>query len=495
MNRRTATSALVLGLAAAGPPLIAAVPAAAADLTITPRVAVEETWTDNVRSTTSNEQSDFVTTTSAGVGVRADGNNADLLFDYDVAYDLYADADDLNGIRHDLRTVGESQLIEDHLFLDVYGALNQQTVTTTGPVSATDRTTAGGQKMVLSYGIAPTWRQRLGDVADAQVGYELSGVDYMESDVGDAGSGYNDAVIHTFTGRLTRADETDRLRLYGDARREFTDRRDTNDMTRTTVSGRGEYWVVRQAAILGTVGWDDIESDVALSDDVDGAFWMVGGIWKPSPRTYLEAQIGRRFDAVTGDLKATWDITERTSLVASYDSAVTTQQEQQIRDLRGYTLGRTEAGDLALIDPSGRPVPGQDALALLQPVYVDTLFRAQTFSVGLDGTRGRTSFHVTARYTERDFGLVGGGSDETLGLEGSVGHRLAPDLDASLSAAAVRTSTDGISTDTTAWRTSLQVAYIPVEDVQLAGALHHLERDANEDLTENAVTVRLSMRF
>lgn len=495
MNRLTATSTLVLGLAAAGPLTIAAAPVAAADLKITPRVAVEETYTDNVRSTTSNEESDFVTTTSVGVGVRADGNNADLLFDYDVGYDLYADADDLNGFRHNLRTVGESELIEDHLFLDVYGSLNQETVTTTGPVVATDRTTAGGQKMVLNYGIAPTWHQRLGDFAEAQLGYELSGIDYMKSDVGDAGSGYDDAVIHTFSGRITRADTTDRLRLYGDASREFTNRRDTNDMTRTTVSGRAEYWVVQQAAILGTVGWDDIESDVSLSDDVDGAFYMIGGIWRPSPRTYFEAQIGRRFDSLTGDVTANWDITERTSLYASFDSTVTTQQEQQIRDLRGYTLGRTEGGDLTLVDPSGRVVPGQEALALLQPVYVDTLFRAQTFSVGLDGTRGRTSFHMTANYTERDFGLVGGGSDQTLGFEGSVGRQLAPDLDASVSAAAVRTSTEGLSTDTTAWRTSLQVAYTPVEDVRLSGALHHLERHANEDLTENAVTVRLSMRF
>ena len=65
----------------------------------------------------------------------------------------------------------------------------------------------------------------------------------------------------------------------------------------------------------------DKSSPRQISYDVDGFIWDVGVIWKPSPRTALEAHVGRRYGGTTYYGSFAWQNTARSNLnISVYDS-------------------------------------------------------------------------------------------------------------------------------------------------------------------------------
>lgn len=58
-----------------------------------------------------------------------------------------------------------------------------------------------------------------------------------------------------------------------------------------------------------------------IAYDVDGLIWDVGLLWRPSPRTSLEAHVGRRYGSATYYGNFSWQATRRSSLnVSVYDN-------------------------------------------------------------------------------------------------------------------------------------------------------------------------------
>lgn len=84
--------------------------------------------------------------------------------------------------------------------------------------------------------------------------------------------------------------------------------------------------VVRDGAgrpVIDDVGHYRLDKDAPrqIAYDVDGLIWDVGLLWRPSPRTSLEAHMGRRYGSATYYGSFSWQASRRSSVnVSVYDS-------------------------------------------------------------------------------------------------------------------------------------------------------------------------------
>ena len=235
--------------------------AAAGQWTITPRVAVGQTITDNARSTSADTDTDLISTATAGLGVIGAGARAQVSFDYDLAYDKYWENDDLDGLRHDLLGDGTAELYREHLFFDARGAVSQQAIRRDGVQTATGRTAADNQTVVINYALGPVLRNRFGDWAESELRYRFGQVLFADPDVGGGADRPDDATTHRASASLTSGRRFTRYRwsLVGDALRTEQDNNDT--FKSTGVDLIGEYDVNRFATLLGRVGYEEIDDD------------------------------------------------------------------------------------------------------------------------------------------------------------------------------------------------------------------------------------------
>ncbi|MDB5678008.1 hypothetical protein [Sphingomonas bacterium] len=141
----------------------------------------------------------------------------------------------------------------------------------------------------------------------------------------------------------------------------------------------------------------------------DGIYWDAGVLWRPSPRTTLQARVGRRYDS--------WSYTGSFSYAPSagvgvqigvYDQVETFGGQLQ-RGLRGLPKEFTATRDMLVQQFSGctfGTTGGGAAGACLNSVF-QSLSNATYRSRGVDGvvslTRGSTSMGFGAGYATRKF--------------------------------------------------------------------------------------------
>ena len=339
--------------------------AAAGQWTITPRVGVGQAITDNARSTSADTDTDLISTATAGLGVIGTGARAQVSFDYDLAYDKYWENDDLDGLRHDLLGDGTAELYREHLFFDARGAVSQQAIRRDGVQTATGRTAADNQTVVINYALGPVLRNRFGDWAESELRYRFGQVLFADPDVGGGADTPDDATTHRASASLTSGRRFTRYRwsLVGDALRTEQDNNDTFESTGVDLIG--EYDVNRFATLLGRVGYEEIDDDAG--EDFSEVTWRAGARFTAGPRTQFRLEYGRRFDSSVWSGELVYRISARTELSAAYDETLETNQQALGANLAGFARD-AETGEL--IDPTtgGVADPNDSAFDLGRPV-------------------------------------------------------------------------------------------------------------------------------
>lgn len=141
----------------------------------------------------------------------------------------------------------------------------------------------------------------------------------------------------------------------------------------------------------------------------DGIYWDAGVVWRPSPRTTLEARVGRRYNS--------WSYTGSFSYAPSrgvgvqvgvYDSVETFGTQLQ-QSLRGLPAQFTATRDLLAQQFSGctfGTTGGNATGACMNSVFqslTNATYRARGVDAVVSMTRGDTSFGFGAGYANRKF--------------------------------------------------------------------------------------------
>ena len=409
------STAAALGLAAATA-IAATSRLYAGEWDIEPVLQLEETLTDNVRVQPDNEEADLISTVSAGLTARGRGRRAQLNLNYLGSYDKYIEADDLDGLRHRLSGIGSVEVVEDNVFIDSRASIQERAVTRSASGPATQRTSGTNNVRVVNYSVSPYLRNAFGGWAQSELRYRFAQTLFLNTAVGQATGEPNDSVTNEVLARVDSGRDFTRFNWSLEGEFVRNDPEQDDAFTRRTARATGQYRIDRGWSPLARIGYEKI-SDPDINDDANsGLIWSVGARVTPGPRTLLQAEYGERFGGENISAEANYVISPFTTVSASYQESIQTQQSTLVADLSGLVV--TDTG--LIIDPAtGQILDPSD----IDVDLVDSAFEQRRLNIVLTGERGRNLFNASAFAIQRDFSP--GATDETvIGARGQFQRRL-----------------------------------------------------------------------
>jgi uncharacterized protein (PEP-CTERM system associated) len=408
-------------------------------LTIDPRLSLTETYTDNVRLSNANKQSDFVTEVSPGIRVSSRGARLRGYLDYSLRSFYYAN-DSAQGsgssrIQNRLNAAGTFEAIEDRAFLDVSATVGQQPISAFGTQSFDNGNVNANRTEVANYRISPYLRGRMGGIGTYEARYDWTTVRSDAAQASNLTTG--NSILRLISDRSGRS-----LAWTLDASRQETSYRLGRDIEADRINGRLIYPLNTQLDVSLLAGWESNNYVTLVKES--HATGGIGMNWRPSPTTRLSVDVERRFfgqahtvifdhrTPLTGwtfrDIKqATVSATGLgTGSLGSlydllYDQFATAQPDPSLRAQAVDNFLRANG-----LDPNSRVNTGFLASgALVQ--------RNQSLSFVLRGVRNVLTLSATRIESERLNTVVTGNDDlsragavRQQGLVASLSHRLTP---------------------------------------------------------------------
>jgi uncharacterized protein (PEP-CTERM system associated) len=365
-------------------------PAGAANIRVQKNTGFEVTLTDNL-NLEPDDRADNALILSPFVGFNAqgDGDRVDFAFNYRLTMDTILSKDNDVNIRNDFIGFGSAELIEDMLFVDVTGSASQPLIDPGGRTSSSPSVGRESRTQVVAGSFSPYLLNNFGGVAESELRYRYSYTFVGRDQIGDSTTNFGLARLST--GRRFTA-----IRLDAIAEGEVTDaENETGDIDRTTFRLNGQYPIMRQLSLLGSVGYETIDTN-SLNDDPDGALWYAGFFTRPGPKTELRLTYGERYGEPDINSDLTYRITPRLTFRSTYTHVLETTQRQ----LSNFQLALNERNEL--VDPiTNLPVDITDpGFGLRTEAYT-----ANRFQSSLVGNYERNTVSLVGSHEEREYDI------------------------------------------------------------------------------------------
>lgn len=253
---------------------------------ITPRIAVNETLTNNLFLTSQNRTSDLVTGITPGISIEGQGARASLRLNYGLTQNLYARESSQNNLQNALNATGTLEAIEDWFFVDASGTISQQYISAFGPTSPSDANINNNQTETAYYSISPYIRGRFLSSTEYLLRYTASTTRADSSRV-------SNTTTNQWLGRINGNTRWGPLSWSLDASSNSVDYDLGRDRDDTRYQLTLSYRLTPQFQ-FSLIAGRETNNLVSLEDETysDSGY---GFIWTPSPRTKLDARMTRRF--------------------------------------------------------------------------------------------------------------------------------------------------------------------------------------------------------
>ena len=137
--------------------------APAKSILIVPRVSITETWTDNVRLSTSDPQHELISELSPGLRIAKDGGHLSGYFDYALSEIAYGNGSSPHRTQQALNTFGTLEALDNWAFLEFSGGISQQSISAFGTPLLDKNNLNPNQTEVATFRVSPSVRGRVGD--------------------------------------------------------------------------------------------------------------------------------------------------------------------------------------------------------------------------------------------------------------------------------------------------------------------------------------------
>ncbi|MGH8608565.1 MAG: TIGR03016 family PEP-CTERM system-associated outer membrane protein [Gammaproteobacteria bacterium] len=387
--------------------------ALAAEWTIQPLLEVAETYSDNIALAPSGlEEDDFVTEINPGLLLRGAGRRLTLDLGYRLQNILFANNSDSNSTNHQLFANAAAELYREHLFLDASASVGQENFSDLGSRPSDNLSLVGDRGNVITYSISPYWRQRLRDLAEAQVRFTYDDVSGDNDDVSGSSAAVNASLTSgTRFGRWgwdLRYDRRDVSDEVEDVSGNAVDNDGGPDFA--TFDGEVSYRLTRQLGIVAAGGFEN--NDFASVDqDTDGVTWRIGANWRPSRNTQLAAFYGDRFFGSTWGMDLTHR-SRRTTWSASYGEELE-QTRNLLLDRSLFALADTPQE--LITNPIATDQVEEEELVQFSgnlPTFSNEVFLDKTFTAGVDIDFRRMTLSLRGFNTTREFQQSGAEEDQ-----------------------------------------------------------------------------------
>jgi uncharacterized protein (PEP-CTERM system associated) len=365
-------------------------PASAANIRVQRNTGFDVTLTDNLNLEPKDQaDSALILSPFVGFNARGDGDRVNFAFDYRLTMDTILSRDSDVNIRNDFIGFGSAELIDDMLFVDVTGSASQPLIDPGGRTSTSPSVGRSSRTQVASGSISPYLLNNFGNVAESELRYRYSYTFVGSDQIGDSSTNYGQARLST--GRMFTA-----IRLDAIAEAERTNSESpTGDIDRTTFRLDGQYPIMRQFSLLGSVGYETIDTN-SLNDDPDGPLWYVGFQTRPGPKTELRFTYGQRYGEPDINGALTYRITPRLTFQSTYIHVLETTQ-QQLSNLQVALDAQKQFVDPVTNLPIDITEPG---FGLATEAY-----RANRFQASLVGNYERNTITLAGSHEEREYDI------------------------------------------------------------------------------------------
>ncbi|MET0065168.1 MAG: TIGR03016 family PEP-CTERM system-associated outer membrane protein [Candidatus Thiodiazotropha sp.] len=252
---------------------------------ISPAIAIDHLWTDNSLLSSEDPQNESITRVRPSLSVYKEGARGNVDFNYAPEYRYYWEETQANETIHLLRTSGNLEVMENHLFVDAWATSDQTQLSSSR--SSPDGLTGTSEAIdYYTMGVSPYYTTRFGNTSVLEARYSADTVNYDNDEAVDSKSQSVDVVLGSGTYTVSHAWELAASHTVED----FSSNPEDNKISRF----RGEYiqQLSRRWALAFAAGYEDFQ--LVLGDDVDGELWSAGIIFTPSNRTRLALGGGER---------------------------------------------------------------------------------------------------------------------------------------------------------------------------------------------------------
>lgn len=309
--RPRALSMLVMLLLPAGGAL-------AADWRLQPSLRLRESYSDNINLASGPlARAEWSTEISPGVSVSSAGPRHHLALDYAVQQILYTRQPDRRN--QQLSGSAQAELISDYLYLDSHASIAQQSISAFGPQVSDASQINANNSTVRAYSFSPYFQHFFRGLGNAQLRYAY--------DRSSSGSLFT---AHSSLWNMQLSGDNGGRGWNWDAhasRREIVDA-NLAPVTMDDAALGLRFPIGGRLTLLGNLGYEKNDYH-AIGDQPKGRYWSTGLNWAPSPRTSVNASIGRRFFGHTYSLDAHYRM--RTMFwTLNYSEDISTSHEQAV---------------------------------------------------------------------------------------------------------------------------------------------------------------------
>jgi uncharacterized protein (PEP-CTERM system associated) len=454
---------------------------------ITPRVAMEQSVTDNVRSVSTGLEADMITSTTAGIGINGNGRRVQLNFNYDISKDIFWDNSELNTFRQSMLGASSVELWEDHIFVKTNASISQQSLARTGGQTASDRGAGtNDQSVVVNYSVTPNFGHRYGNWGESDVIVSFNETRFLDSDTGTANAQPDASRTYDITTLLRSGPKFTQLKWEVNGNKSFT----SNNANRQSTEISGEYAWNRHVTILARAGQETIDNSGINDDNSAELFWRGGFRITPGPKSSIRLETGHRFGEVNYSADASYKFGSKASITASYEMVVRNERETLSANLNN--LVQNEEG--VLIDPATGLPANPNSLEL---DFLDKTTLQKNFSIALNGTSGRNSYTIASTAnTQEDKNL--NTEDVVVTFTASLNRRIWPDLQGGVNGNISSTIQSSGGAEDIIFTGGAFLNYSIGKNLSGNLQYNYLNRDSDgeaNDLEENAISLSLTKQF
>jgi hypothetical protein len=330
------------------------IPAYAGDWIITPRIAGQELFTDNVFLTPNGQRSDFVTNLSSGINITGESSRLRGTLDYSPTLYLYALNSSQDLVGQNLYANGTATIVRNLFFLDARGYASLQP-STPGLVNGTSGSPLSPPALgfgnviqgipkseltqVSSFSASPYLVHRFDGFGTGELRYTVSNTNF---------SGGTSTLLAppgiALQSTMTTTNEGTAVFFTGENFGPFA-ARFLLDAAHSTGSGvlnhasqflarvDAAYALTRRIAMLATVGHEDLRFSGFPPIRVDDMVWGAGLRLTPSPDTTATLSYGHQNGVTAPYVAIIYRPSAITTLSADYSEGLSTTAQQIANNL------------------------------------------------------------------------------------------------------------------------------------------------------------------
>lgn len=162
--------------------------------TVVPRLALMQTWTDNLQLDDRNKDAALITTLSPGISISANSGSLRGTLDYALNGIAYVKTEQPSRLQNSLAASAQAELISRRLYVDMRAsigqqsasAFGQQSVPTLGSRGSVSNLANANQRETGTIAVSPSLRGMLGSLASYQVRGDITRTEVRGSSLGDS---------------------------------------------------------------------------------------------------------------------------------------------------------------------------------------------------------------------------------------------------------------------------------------------------------------------